>query len=193
MNRFYVGDVVYKGEVHKGEHASILDRELFEAVQARPCGKGDFSDVYWNKLWKWYEAEGYRHVTAYLDTLDLSTFDPKAPPPKTQAFWDIVDSNRALEDAEMADVIDALGNPEAVTLVQIRAKAKGEFFEWLCERKNRRVVPHRLEACGYAPVRNPDAKDGAWKIQGERQTVYAKSTLALRDQIAAARRLTNDR
>jgi site-specific DNA recombinase len=34
-NRFYVGDVVYKGEVHKGEHTPILDRELFEAVQAR--------------------------------------------------------------------------------------------------------------------------------------------------------------
>jgi site-specific DNA recombinase len=34
-NRFYVGDVVYKGEVHKGEHAPILDCELFEAVQAR--------------------------------------------------------------------------------------------------------------------------------------------------------------
>src|SRR5450631_3563419 len=34
-NRFYIGDVVYKGEVHKGEHEPILDRELFEAVQAR--------------------------------------------------------------------------------------------------------------------------------------------------------------
>jgi Recombinase len=34
-NRFYVGDFVYKGEVHKGEHEPILDRELFEAVQAQ--------------------------------------------------------------------------------------------------------------------------------------------------------------
>ena len=34
-NRFYVGDVVYKGEVHKGEHEPILEREIFEAVQAR--------------------------------------------------------------------------------------------------------------------------------------------------------------
>ena len=34
-NRFYVGEVVYKGEVHKGEHEPILDRELFEAVQAQ--------------------------------------------------------------------------------------------------------------------------------------------------------------
>ena len=34
-NRFYIGDVVYQGEVHKGEHEPILDRELFEAVQAQ--------------------------------------------------------------------------------------------------------------------------------------------------------------
>ena len=30
-NRFYVGEVVHKGEVHKGEHEPILDRDLFEA------------------------------------------------------------------------------------------------------------------------------------------------------------------
>lgn len=34
-NRFYIGEVVYRGEVHAGEHEAILDRELFEAVQAR--------------------------------------------------------------------------------------------------------------------------------------------------------------
>ncbi len=34
-NRFYIGEVVYRGEVHRGEHAPILDRDLFEAVQAR--------------------------------------------------------------------------------------------------------------------------------------------------------------
>lgn len=34
-NRFYIGEVAYKGEVHQGEHPAILDRALFEAVQAR--------------------------------------------------------------------------------------------------------------------------------------------------------------
>jgi DNA invertase Pin-like site-specific DNA recombinase len=34
-NRFYVGEVVYKGEVHKGEHEPILDRALFEAAQQK--------------------------------------------------------------------------------------------------------------------------------------------------------------
>ena len=34
-NRFYVGEVVYRGEVRKSEHEAILDLDLFEAVQQR--------------------------------------------------------------------------------------------------------------------------------------------------------------
>src|SRR5258708_6143317 len=34
-NRFYVGDVVYRGEIHAGEHEPILDRATFDAVQSR--------------------------------------------------------------------------------------------------------------------------------------------------------------
>ncbi|KAF0135643.1 MAG: recombinase [Methylocystaceae bacterium] len=34
-NRFYVGEIAYRGEIHKGEHEPILDRDLFDAVQAR--------------------------------------------------------------------------------------------------------------------------------------------------------------
>ena len=32
-NRFYIGEIPYKGEVFKGEHQPIVDRELFEKVQ----------------------------------------------------------------------------------------------------------------------------------------------------------------
>jgi DNA invertase Pin-like site-specific DNA recombinase len=34
-NRFYVGEVVFKGEILAGEQPAIVDRELFEAVQAK--------------------------------------------------------------------------------------------------------------------------------------------------------------
>jgi DNA invertase Pin-like site-specific DNA recombinase len=34
-NRFYVGEVVYRGETHRGEHEAILGRDLFEAVQTK--------------------------------------------------------------------------------------------------------------------------------------------------------------
>jgi site-specific DNA recombinase len=34
-NRSYIGEVVYRGQVHRGEHEAILDPALFEAVQAK--------------------------------------------------------------------------------------------------------------------------------------------------------------
>jgi hypothetical protein len=148
--------------------------------------KGDFSDEYWNTIWGWYDGGGIGHVAAHLAALDLSDFDAKAPPPKTAAFWAIVDAGRSPEEAELADVIDALGDPAAVTLAMLIAKATGETQEWLMDRRNRRSIPYRLERAGYVPVRNPDASDGQWKIKGSRQSVYAKAGLPLRDQIRAA-------
>jgi len=34
-NRFYIGEVPFKGEILKGEQPAIVDRDLFDAVQAR--------------------------------------------------------------------------------------------------------------------------------------------------------------
>jgi hypothetical protein len=34
-NRFYIGEVFYRGEVYRGEHERILDSALFEAVQGK--------------------------------------------------------------------------------------------------------------------------------------------------------------
>ena len=34
-NRIYVGEIAYRGEVYRGEHAPILERDLFDAVQAK--------------------------------------------------------------------------------------------------------------------------------------------------------------
>ncbi len=38
-NRFYIGDVVFKGETLPGEQAAIIDRKLFDAVQAKLDGQ----------------------------------------------------------------------------------------------------------------------------------------------------------
>ena len=145
----------------------------------------------WDALWGWYDEGGFDHVAAYLAGLDLAGFNPKEPPPKTPAFWDIVNASRAPEDAEMSDILEYLGNRQAVTLLAIILKAledkRHEFVDWLTDRKNRRILPHRFEACGYVPVRNPNAEDGLWKIANRRQVIYARANLSLADQIRAAR------
>jgi Family of unknown function (DUF5906) len=160
------------------------DRRHFVAWSTR--AKDDFAPEYWKTLWGWYAQGGIGHVAAYLTKLDLSTFDPKGPPPKTPAFWDIVDANRAPEDAELADALDTLKQPKAITLEEIRNVASAEFGVWLGDRKNRRAIPHRMEQVGYVPIRNGTAKDGLWKIGNRRQAVYARVELSLRDQHAAA-------
>jgi hypothetical protein len=179
---------------HKSDGIYLPSDDRRHYVAWSEAVKEDFSPDYWNLLYHWYVAEGgLRHVAAYLAEYDLSDFDPKAPPPKTAAFYDIVDANRAPEDADLADVLDACKRPDAVTLTDLiegaRHTVPGEFVDWLTERKNRRAIPHRLETAGYVVVRNDSAKDGLWKIRGRRQVVYAKSTLSIRDRMGAAGQL----
>jgi hypothetical protein len=155
------------------------------------CTKEEFPDDCWNGLWGWYQRGGIGHVAAYLAELDLTGFDPKAPPPKTTAFRDIVLANAAPEDAELADVLDKMGNPGAATLDALMVASTGTVAaDWLLERKNRRTIPHRMERCGYTPLRNPNAKDGLWKLQdGRRQVVYVLNDLPQEMQFAAVERL----
>jgi Family of unknown function (DUF5906) len=182
------GVVITTNHKSDGIYLPADDRRHFVAWSN--LTKESFVADYWVALWNWYHnSGGIQHVAAYLAELDLTEFDPKAPPPKTPAFWDIVDASRAPEDAELADTLDTLGSPDAATLDQIRNVAAGDFGQWLADRKNRRAIPHRLEQCGYVPVRNDTAKDGLWKLGNKRQVVYAKAELPFRDQHAAASKL----
>ena len=140
--------------------------------------RDDFAPDYWIRLWRWYAEGGDRHIAAYLADLDISDFDPKAPPLKTRTFWDIVNASRSPEDAELADILDDIGNPAVTTLSEITNNAPEDFREWLKNRKNSRAIPHRLEDCGYTAFHNDDAKDGLWRINGKRQVVYARAELS---------------
>ena len=144
-------------------------------------------------MWDWYKRGGINNVAAYLAELDISQFNAKAPPPRTASFWTIVDAGGAPEDAEFADAIDALAKEKegeplgALTLDDIIGAAKStDFKEWVADRKNRRQIPHRMEACGYVPVRNANIEDGRWRIAGKRVMIYALKTLSLREQQQAA-------
>jgi hypothetical protein len=184
-----VGVIITTNHKSDGIYLPADDRRHYVAWS--DLTKDDFTPAYWNGLWSWYAAGGNGDVAAYLTTLDLSSFDPKAPPPKTDAFWAIVDASRAPEDAELADVLDVLGNPDAVTILRISSMATGPFEMWIKDRKNRRAIPHRMEQCHYVPVRNDTAKDGLWKLDGARQVIYAKASLSVRDRFSAARRMVN--
>jgi hypothetical protein len=149
--------------------------------------RDDFTKEYWDTLWSWYDAGGDGHVAAYLATLDLSSFHPKAPPAKTPVFWEIVQTNSAPEDADLANALEKLGNPGAVTVDMIKQHAdSADLAEWLGDRRHARAIPHRLEDAGYVSIRNPAAKDGVWKINGRRTPIYVRKDLSIHDRHVAA-------
>jgi hypothetical protein len=188
------GVIITTNHKASGIYLPAGDRRHFVAWS--DCELMDFDEAYWRKIWGWYHSGGLQHVAAYLAELDISTFNPKAPPPKTAAFWDIVDANRAPEEAELADVFDRLFNPPAVTIAMIRNVTQmgdGAIGDWIRDRRNRRTIPHRLHEAGYDPVRNPDVKDGMWKIGDARLAVYARRELPIRDQIDAAQELAKNK
>ena len=184
-----VGVVITSNYLTDGIYLPAEDRRHYVAWSE--CKPADFDNCYWTWIWNWYDEGGDRHVAAYLATLDITGFDPKAAPPKTPAFWSIVNANRTGEEGELQDVLDKLGNPDAVTIKQIADEApfsRGDYGldDWLRDRKNRKAINHRLEKCGYRAVTNEVAKDGLWRIGGRRQVVYAKAELSLGKQQEAA-------
>jgi hypothetical protein len=180
LREYYVANVmaVFVTTNHKTDGIYLPADDRRHYVAWSNSTKEDFSPDYWNRLWRFYEKEdGYAHVAAFLAARDISKFDPKAPPPQTPAFWDIVNVGTAPEDAELADLLDALKQPLATTLAKLRASATGGIGEWLEDRRHRRSMPHRMERCGYVTLRNPHSEDGLWKLSGKRRVVYVTADL----------------
>ena len=185
-----VGVILTTNHKANGVYLPADDRRHFVAWSDLT---GDsFEDGYWDALWGWYDKGGDSNVAAFLKERDISEFNAKAPPPKTDGFWQIVDASAAPEDAELADALDTLGNPAATTLERVRHVGSAEFIIWANDRKNRRLIPYRFERCGYAPIRNPTAADGMWKINRRRHTVYARNELSIQQKINAARKLADE-
>src|SRR5262245_5437664 len=167
------------------------DRRHYVAFSER---RGEeFPAEFWNEFWAGYEPGGFAHVAALLYQHDLSGFDPKAEPPKTDAFRYMVHADLGGEYSDIADAIDRLKDadgqrPNALTIVELIAVAPE--LEWLRVMKMRRVARRRLEDNGYTIAVNPDAKnDGLWRIDGKRQAVYARAALDQTQRLIAAQKL----
>ncbi len=182
---FNVSGVVITSN-HKTNGIFLPEDDRRHYVAWSELTKNDFEEGYWQRLWEWYQNGGIGHVAAFLAVRNISSFQPKSPPPKTEAFWDIVASNSAPEDAELSDALEQLGSPDAVTLTAIAEVAESSFAEWLRDRRNSRKVPHKMEECGYKSVRNPNSKSGRWKVDGKDAVIYVRKELSIRDAIISA-------
>jgi hypothetical protein len=170
--------------------------------------KENFSENFWKDLYAWYRSGGWGHITAYLHARDISKFDPKAAPPRTEAWRDVVEANLAIENQDFSRAIDMLSQikgdtvirPSVLSVRMIREAAigtGGNFRGWLMDRKNARAIPYRMEECGYSPVRNPRTKLNSWKYRdaaGQRgeESLYGLKNLSQVQREAAGVALVED-
>jgi len=154
--------------------------------------KEDFEPKYFESLGSYYGDGGDEDVAAFLHERDLSEFNPKAPPLQTDAFWEIVNANRAPEESGISAVLSAMGTPDAVTLAMIAAydkgKGDGDVAAWIKDKNNKRRIQAPMEKSGYVVVRN-STKDGKWEVEGERLVIYARCNLPVADRVKAASKL----
>lgn len=149
---------------------------------------------YFDALYGWYYSGGRADITAFLASWDLSSWNPKAPPPQTQAFREMVLSARNGEEDDLADVLDRCGNPIIITKFQIETTARmeaglNEFAEWLQSVKSRKLFSKQMDRAGYSPFINPDDKTGKWQLGSRKQIVYGRKGVADRDKYEAVRKL----
>lgn len=150
----------------------------------------EFNEESFPNFYQWLDEGGREAVAAFLNSVDLSHFDPKAPPPKTIAWQRMVDAGRSTEDVDIANALEQLGWPDAVTIEDLRRVADPNFRSFLDDRKNHRPMSYRFEEAGYIRVPNPGHKQrGLWKIVGRYQVVYANRELTESERFEAARAL----
>ncbi|MGO4621249.1 bifunctional DNA primase/polymerase [Ensifer sp. 2YAB10] len=149
---------------------------------------------YFRNIYRWFTKEdGIAHVAAYLGQIDLSGFDPAAPPPKTPAFWEIINSEQAPEVAMLREAIDQIAAdageyPTILTLDMLRAKApQGSPLDlWLTDKKYRRQIPKQLERAGFVMV--PSSADNKlWTVNNKRVALYGWKKIPKPDRNAAAK------
>jgi hypothetical protein len=176
-------------------HLPADDRRYF--VVWSEASKEDYNESQWTAWWTWFEGEGRTHVAAYLKSYDVSKFNPKAPPPKTEAWRIMVAASVSDGDLELADALDAMGRPKVITLDSLRASITLGMHKGLAEdlddRKTRARWTGRLSTAGYTPCHNVAARDGCFLVAGNRVKLYVQRDLSEGERQTAAAEFTKFR
>jgi hypothetical protein len=143
-------------------------------------------EKYFKPLHDWYNNGGNDAVAYYLMNLPLDENFAKSPPPKTEAWHEIVAANMDVAGTKLAEILETLGNPSAVTVSEVRAADKDTALEWADA--SPRKVAAEFEDVGYVQQRNRLAKDGKWCVGAKRRkvSIYVRKELDAEERAAAA-------
>jgi len=148
----------------------------------------DFTPAYFEEMWEWYGSGGIDNVVAFLREYDLADFNPKAPPKKTDAFFEMAESHMGGDEGDLSDAIQDLDYPSVLTLDSILAK-NPHLAENLRGPKNAKRVASMMDRVGYAKVANPYANSGKWLIGNAKRVVYGRRELSFKQHSDAIKHL----
>jgi Family of unknown function (DUF5906) len=145
--------------------------------------------AYFDRLWTWMHEEGGKQAAlGFLQRLNIGEWNAKEPPPKTEAWHQIVAANSNPEETTLSDALEGIQIAtvkEIVATVQFRGHL--DLAMALTDKKTYRRIPHMLERAGFEALPNPYAKsDGRWVINGKRETLYADRKLSNAERLALA-------
>ena len=170
------GVIITTNHKSDGIYLPADDRRHFVAWS--DLDKTDFTAEYWNELWHWYDNGGCQVVAHYLLNLDLPAFNPKAPPPQTEAFFEIVNASRSPEDAEFADALDLTADwPATVTVAKIVGVATQIRLHRLSQGSQEQPQASRIVSRPAATPRcaTPMPTTACGGSMARRQVVYART------------------
>ena len=183
-----------------GLYVNEGSRRYFVATSKVPHKDPSIPTDYFARLYDWLEADGFRHVAAFLRARDLSQFDPKAPPPMNEGTRQMMIGGLHHDVEKMEDLLDAMGmkmddgavvRPKAVTASMLseyagqfienpdsRRATDKDFYSMVAEgRYPKNELSYRLKDCDYTPALHPKSDRGMWKVKGKRTTVYVRTSL----------------
>jgi hypothetical protein len=144
--------------------------------------------LYHAKLYAWLANGGNEHVAAWLHGHIIpASFSPTSPPPLTAAFHEIANASASPDDDELAEILDHLDKPVAVTVAQIihAAHETRSALDW-SSKNTRASIPRQFEGAGYVPIIGPMVR-GRWSVNKKRVMIYGRADKPLAERIAAAR------
>lgn len=127
---------------------------------------------YFEDLWHWFlHEQGANHVASFLHARDISKFNASNGQRKTLAHK-MVAANGSVADIWLDDILDSYNYPDFIRSDYIIQKAteNGEKREEII-----RKIRNSMDRVGYSMMQNPTYRDGRWKIDGKKVTIYVKT------------------
>lgn len=139
---------------------------------------------YFEAYWAWLEeGNGAWAVARWLAERDLSTFNPKAPPPKTQTWHAVSSSWDSSEHEPVQMALEEIGRPNVIItseLLALQCEAVGFDYRAQLESavRNPRKLANRMSEAGYTLVPPTGQR---WEFEGAARRIRSKTAFVRRD------------